>query len=77
MKKPTKEELVMLSEMMCKAAHHFEGVAKKEREENGGSQLYIDLLDLLSMDPELAHKKLQEMCADWVLENWDELINCN
>ena len=65
----------MLHEMMCKAAKHFDEAFKKAREENNGSQLYIDLLTFASMNSELARKKIQGMCADWVLENWNELID--
>jgi len=74
MNKPTKEELIMLDELMYKASHHFNEVIKQQRKESGGSQLAIDLLDLACKSPEEARKLTQEMCANWVLENWDELI---
>lgn len=31
MNKPTKEELILLHEMMCKASRHFDEVIKKEK----------------------------------------------
>jgi len=73
MNKPTKEELILLHEMMCKASRHFDEVIKKERKKHGGSPLAIELFNIALIDQNLVHKKVQEMCADWVLENWDVL----
>lgn len=47
-------------DLYFEASKHYDGVIKQERNENGGSQLAIDILD--------GSKDIKELCVQYVLD---------